>query len=79
MRRGRHRPGPAAASSARAASIISAELSTPSTWASGQRAASSAVRLPGPQPRSTTKPGSAACTRVSRSKKGRARSLPNRK
>ena len=37
-----------------AASIISALLSTPITCASGHRSASSAVRLPGPQPRSTT-------------------------
>ena len=65
--------------SAWAASIISGELSTPSTRAAGQRAASAAVRLPGPQPRSTTNSGSSAATRLSRSKNGRPRSLPNRR
>ena len=39
------------------ASIISGLESTPRTSASGQRSASSAVRLPGPQPRSTTVAG----------------------
>ncbi len=37
-----------------AASIICGELSTPCTVASGQRSSSVTVRLPGPQPRSTT-------------------------
>ena len=72
-------PVPAAPASARAASIISGELSTPSTRAAGQRAARVAVRLPGPQPRSTTNPGCPAWTRLSRSKNGRPRSPPNRR
>ena len=40
----------------------------------GQRSASSAVRLPGPQPRSTTVRGSSAPIRATRSTKGRPRS-----
>ena len=45
-----------------AAAIISGELSTPITVASGQRWASAAVRLPGPQPRSATYRGLLAPT-----------------
>ena len=41
----------------RAAAIISGEESMPSTTASGQRCASSAVSVAGPQPRSTTRRG----------------------
>ena len=59
---------------ARAASIISGLESRPITSASGQRAASSAVRLPGPQPRSTTRRGDSAPIRAIRSTNGRPRS-----
>jgi hypothetical protein len=38
--------------SLRAFSSISADESTPVTWADGQRSASRRVMLPGPQPRS---------------------------
>src|ERR1700744_590432 len=65
-------------SSRRAASIISGELSTPCTVAPGQRRARSAVRFPGPQPRSTTVAGSSAPTRAIRSANGRLRSSLNR-
>ena len=51
-------------------STISGELSHASITASGQRSASVAVRLPGPQPRSTTRRGFSAPTRDVRSKKG---------
>src|SRR6516162_4191815 len=71
--------GADAGTSLRAASIISGELSTPHTVAAGQRSASRAVRLPGPQPMSTTYPGSSAPTLASRSKNGLERSPPNRR
>ena len=51
-------------------STISGELSHASITASGQRCARVAVRLPGPQPRSTTRRGFSAATRDVRSKKG---------
>src|SRR5215472_3371732 len=70
--------GPASGS-ARAASIISAELSIPRISAPGQRRASAAVSVPGPQPRSATTPGASAPTRPTRSKNARARSSPNRR
>ena len=71
--------GAPAVASFLAASIISGELSTPHTVADGQRSASRAVRLPGPQPMSTTYPGSSAPTLASRSKNGLERSPPNRR
>ena len=58
----------------RAVSIISALESRPATCASGQRSTSRAVRLPGPQPRSTTEVGLSAPTRATSSTKGRPRS-----
>ena len=64
------RPG----TSRRAVSIISGLESRPVTVASGQRAASRAVRLPGPQPRSTTLVGDSASIREIRSTNGRPRS-----
>jgi hypothetical protein len=64
---------------ARAASIISAELSTPTTRASGQRLLSTRVLLPGPQPRSTTVDGRSMAIRDARSTEGRVRSSANRK
>src|SRR6478736_1042185 len=57
----------------RAAATISCELSTASTTASGHRCESVTVRLPGPQPRSTTRRGDSAATRAVRSKNGRPR------
>ena len=57
-----------------AAAIISGDESMPSTTASGHRSASSAVSVPGPQPRSTTRRGAAASMRASRSRNGRPRS-----
>ena len=69
---------PGSADSA-AAVIIAAELSTPTTSAPGHRRASTAVRLPGPQPRSATYPGSVTRTCDRRSKNGRERSSPNRR
>ena len=69
----------AAGASCRAVSIICGELSTPHTAADGQRCASVAVRLPGPQPMSTTYRGISAPTLASRSKNGLARSPPNRR
>ena len=53
-----------------ASSIISGEVSSPRTSASGQRSASVAVRLPGPQPEVDDCGGSLAGTRASRSTKG---------
>ena len=46
---------------------------SPSSRASGQRAARSAVELPGPQPRSMTRAGCSAGTRASSSAAGRVR------
>jgi len=54
--------------------IISGDESSPSTTADGQRAASSAVRFPGPHPRSTTRRGEACSIRATRSTNGRPRS-----
>jgi hypothetical protein len=58
---------------ARASASISGELSTPMMAAPGQRSASSAVELPGPQPRSATRTESANGTRASRSSAARVR------
>src|SRR5574338_1201058 len=62
--------------SAAARASISAELSTPATRAAGQRWRSSAVTLPGPQPKSSTVPGASRGTRASRSRAGRRRKSP---
>ena len=59
---------------ARALAIISGLESRPRIAASGQRSASRAVRLPGPQPRSTTVRGSVAAIRAISSTNGRPRS-----
>ena len=56
-------------------SIIAGDESKPTTSASGQRCASTAVRLPGPQPASTSRRGASARTCAIRSKNGRARAL----
>jgi hypothetical protein len=55
---------------------ISSLESTPITVASGQRVASIVVRLPVPQPRSTTVRGTSLAIRPIRSTKGLPRSSP---
>ena len=57
-----------------AARIMASLESTPVIAAAGQRSARREVRLPGPQPRSTTTWGSSAATRPTRSRNGRPRS-----
>src|SRR5579862_2058666 len=63
--------------SERALASISAELSTPSNFAFGQRCRKSGARLPAPQPRSTTCSGASAGILASRSSAGRRRSPAN--
>ncbi len=69
--------GAEADADADADAIISGDESMPSTVAPGQRAASSAVSVPAPQPRSTTRRGASAPTRATRSRNGRSRSPAN--
>ncbi len=66
-----------AGSRLRAASTMSAELSSPVTLAPGKQAASTSVELPGPQPMSTAMRGSRPGTAASRSRTGRVRSFSN--
>src|SRR5579883_2715832 len=63
----------------RAVASISSELSIPAISASGQRSARTAVLLPGPQPRSMIRCGSATSTRAARSRQGRVRSSEKRR
>ena len=61
----------------RALAIMSGEVSKPLTLACGQRATSSSVELPGPQPMSTTRRGFSSGICASRSRAGRVRSSSN--
>jgi len=61
----------------RAAAIISEELSSPVTRASGQRSMRIYVLLPGPHPRSITLLGELTATREAKSRQGRVRSSAN--
>ena len=57
--------------------IMSGEESSPTMWAPGYRAASTAVEFPGPQPRSTIVLGASSGTRASSSRAGSVLSSAN--
>jgi hypothetical protein len=61
----------------RAVAIIAAELSNPVSSAPGHRCASTAVLLPGPHPKSITRPGFSSLTRAAKSTAGCVRSAAN--